>query len=196
MELFRISHLPIVDGKEYLGLISDKEMDDESLNDKHLLDISQSLATPYIYGHQHIFEAAQILLDLNLSAIPVLNVNDEYMGIITYDDISRKIVELATVNDQPGAIIVLEMNPIDYTLSQIAQIIESNDAKILSLFISKATPNNQILVTVKTNVSDASAIIQTFMRYNYSIYAAFMDNSLLKDIYKDRYEQFLKYISV
>jgi hypothetical protein len=97
---------------------------------------------------------------------------------------------------EPGGVIVLEINAIDYSLSEIAQIVEGNDAKILSFFIHQEVESNQMHVTLKINVIDLSAIIQTFVRYDYNIKAVYMDESMIQNLYDDRYEQLMKYMNI
>jgi acetoin utilization protein AcuB len=97
---------------------------------------------------------------------------------------------------QPGGILVLDINAIDYSLSQIAQIVESNDAKILSMYITSPATTTKMEVTLKINRKDLSSIIQTFNRYNYVIKASFMDENDLYSLYENRYDSFMKYLSI
>ena len=70
-----------------------------------------------------------------------------------------------------------------------------NDAKILSFYVSKAENANQLLVTLKVNQMDLSGIIQTFVRFDYKIRSVFMDESILKNMYDDRFEMLMKYMN-
>ncbi|MFW5752129.1 MAG: CBS domain-containing protein, partial [bacterium] len=95
-----------------------------------------------------------------------------------------------------GGIIVLELNINDYSLSEIAQIVESNDAKILGLYISSPDDSTRIELTIKINRTELSSIIQTFNRYNYNIKASFLENDELDNLYNNRYEAFIRYLNV
>ena len=97
---------------------------------------------------------------------------------------------------QPGGIIVLDLNANDYSLSEIAQIIEGNDAKILSLYITSPSESTKMEVTIKVNRKDLTSIIQTFIRYNYTIKASFMDENDMNSMYENRYESFIKYLNI
>lgn len=194
MESVRVSHLPLLNGTEYLGLISDKDVYDRNLEQGELGAQNIPLARPYIKANQHIYEVARLMLDLRLSLIPVLEMNNEYAGSITIHDLSLQLIDLVTVND-PGAVIVLALHPNDYSLSQIAQIVESNNAKILSLYTKSPENSIEMDVTLKVNLSDISSIIQTFVRYDYNIKAVYMDASLIHDMYSERYELFMKYMN-
>lgn len=195
MEIFRVSHLPVVDGKRLLGVISDKIIYDLNIIERSIGDYSDHLLSPFVRANQHIFEVIQIVSSQKLSAIPVLDIYGQYAGVITVLDLAQKFAGLVAV-DEPGGVIVLELNSIDYSLSQIAQIIEGNDAKILSFYVSPVSDSKKLTVTLKINLVDLSAIIQTFVRYDYNIVAVYMDNSSIKEIYEDRLDQLMKYMNM
>jgi acetoin utilization protein AcuB len=195
MEIFRISHLPVVNGKELIGLISDKIIYDLNIIDKPVGDYSDHMLSPHIYTNQHIYEVFSVISVLKLSAVPVLNLYNEYCGVITVYDLAQKFADLVAVRE-PGGVIVLELSSIDYSLSQIAQIVEGNDAKILSFYISQVADSKMMDITLKINVVDLSSIIQTFVRYNYNIKAVYMDESIIQSLYDDRYDQLMKFMNI
>ena len=197
MEIFRVAHLPVVVGKDYFGVVSDKEIyDAENFDEKIEKYISPNLLQPHVHVNQHIFEVAGVALGCGVSIVPVLEPDHSYIGSITRTDLAFKLAELFSSNE-PGGIIVLELTEVNYSLSQIAQIIEGNDARILSLYIHKPSPSSKELdVTIKVNVVDLSGIIQTFARYDYLIKATYMDQSQIKTLFDDRYDQFMRYINV
>jgi len=195
MEIFRISHLPVVDGKRLVGLISDKIIYDLNIIDKPVGDYSDHLLSPHIHTNQHIYEVFNAISVLKLSAVPVLDLYDQYCGVITVFDLAQKFADLVAVQE-PGGVIVLELNSIDYSLSQIAQIVEGNDAKILSFYVSPEFESRRMTVTLKINVVDLSAIIQTFVRYDYNIIAVYMDDSVINNMYDDRLDQLMKFMNI
>ncbi|MBL7970743.1 MAG: CBS domain-containing protein [Prolixibacteraceae bacterium] len=195
MEIFRISHLPVVDEKRLAGLISDKIIYDLNIIDKPVGDYTDHLLSPHIHINQHIYEVFSTISVLKLSAVPVLDLHHQYVGMITVFDLAQKFADLVAVRE-PGGVIVLELNAIDYSLSQIAQIVEGNEAKILSFYVSPEAGTSQISVTLKINVIDLSAIIQTFVRYDYNIKAVYMDDSIIQNLYDDRFDQLMKFMNV
>jgi len=195
MEIFRISHLAVVNGKTLIGVISDKIIYDLNIIEQPIGNYSDHLLSPFIRTNQHIYEVFHTISSLKLSAVPVLDIYNQYCGVITVFDLSQKFASLVAVQE-PGGVIVLELNSVDYSLSQIAQIIEGNDAKILSFYVSPESDSKRLTVTLKINVVDLSAIIQTFVRYDYNIVAVYMDNSSIKELYDDRLEQLMKYMNM
>jgi acetoin utilization protein AcuB len=195
MESFRVSHISLVRDKEYLGIISDKDIYDLDLNKCCINEVPLKLIRPYILANQHIFEVVQKMQEFSLTVLPVLELNMEYCGSILLNELSAKFLGLVAVLE-PGAIVILELNQNDYSLTQISQIVESNGAKILSLYTQNRENSMIMDVTIKINMTDISSIIQTFVRYDYTIKAVYMDDSLLTDMYNERYELFMKYLNI
>jgi acetoin utilization protein AcuB len=195
MDIFRISHLPIINNNEFLGLISDKDIYDLNMADEPIGNHKLSLISPFVFQEQHIFEVIEIASRLKLSVVPVLNNEKQYNGVVTTNDLIDYIAQLSALN-QPGGILVLELNQNDYYLSQVSQIVESNDAKILSLYV-KSYENSALLeLTLKINRTDITSIMQTFERYNYKIKASYMHDEELENLFDNRYEAFMKYLSI
>ena len=195
MDIFRISHLPIVNNEDFLGLISDKDIYDYNMAEEPIGNHTLSLFSPYVTEDQHVYEVIELASRLSLSIIPVLSNNSHYKGVITQNDLIHYFADFSALKE-PGAIIILEMSIHDYSLSQISQIVESNDAKILSLYISSHSSSTRLELTLKINKSDLTSIIQTFTRYNYTIQSTFMDHDDMDSLYENRYDMFMKYLSI
>lgn len=195
MEIFRISHLPIVNNKEFLGLISDTDIYDMGKMDEPIGNHKLSLFSPFVYEDKHIYEIIEIASRLKLTVVPVLDENKNYLGLIGQNELLGQFAKLAAVSE-PGGIIVLEMHYHDYSLSQISQIVESNNANVLSLYITNDLDSTRMDVTIKVTSTDLTSIIKTFERYNYHVKASFMDEQNLGSFYKNRYEEFIRYLDV
>jgi acetoin utilization protein AcuB len=195
MDIFRISHLPIVNNQDFLGLISDKDIYDHNLAEEPIGNHSLSLFSPFVTYDQHLYEVMELASRLNLTVVPVLDHNNHYLGVITLNDLLHYFADFSALKE-PGAIIVLDMNIHDYSLAQIAQIVESNDAKILSVCVSSHSSSTKLEVTLKINRTDLASIMQTFNRYNYVIKGTFMDEEDMNSFYENRYEMFMKYLSI
>ena len=195
MDIFRISQLPIVNNEDFLGLISDKDIYDYNMAEEPIGNHNLSLFSPYVTEDQHVYEVIELASRLSLSIVPVLSNNSHYKGVITQNDLIHYFADFSALKE-PGAIIILEMSIHDYSLSQISQIVESNDAKILSLYISSHSSSTRLELTLKINKSDLTSIIQTFTRYNYTIQSTFMDHDDMDSLYENRCEMFMKYLSI
>ena len=107
----------------------------------------------------------------------------------------QSIGNMATMK-LPGGIIVLEMNPNDYSLAQIARIVEDNDAKIMSCHVTPSVDAMKMEVTLKINKVDLTSILRTFLRFDYHIKASYQSNDRNENVLRKNYDQFMMYLNV
>lgn len=191
----KVSHVPVISKhNEYIGLFEEEMADnfpvDTLLKEVTLLDA----VSTRIYEYQHFYQVFDLIYSENLSLIPVLNDNNIYTGCITQQVILENIANVLSLHEY-GGIIVLEIKYRDYSLTQIAQIIESNGAKILTLCTTTDATNESFEVTIKVNTSEITSILETFMRYDYTVKSFFGEYNKLEDLYRTRIDDFLKYIN-
>lgn len=195
MDEFKVSHLPVVNNQSYLGLVSNTDLEDNLENiDAPIGNIKLSLARPMINGVQHVYDVIKMMSEMRISALPVVDTEENYLGAVSLESLNKKLVKLAAVHN-PGAVLVLEMSQNDYSLSEIAQIVESNDAKVLSMYITSDIESTTMEVILKVNKQDIEGIINTFNRYNYTI-KAFYGREEDPDDLKDRYDSLMNYLNV
>jgi len=195
MEIFKISHLPIVNNQEFLGLISDTDIYDMNQPNEPIGNHALTLYKPFVTTEQHVFEVIGLASRLKLSVVPVLDSKNNYKGVITSNDLIRHIAGISSL-DQPGGIIVIEVVDRDYSLSQIAQIIESNNVKILSMYITSSPGSTKLEVTLKVNTGDLASVIRTFERYNYEVKTWVTDNDSMDRFYSERFDLLMKYLNI
>jgi CBS domain-containing protein len=195
MEVFRISHLPIVNNEDFLGLISDSDIYDLNQPDEPIGNHKLTLFKPYVTTNQHIFEVIALAAKLKLTVVPVLDEKGHYRGVITVNDLIQHVASFSSM-DQPGGIIVLEMPERDYSLAQIAQIAEGNNLKILSMFITSPPDSVRLEVTLKLNSNDLASVIRTFERYGYDIKKWVSADDVIDKFYSERLDMLIKYMNI
>jgi len=195
MDELHVSHLPIVNNETFLGLVSEKDIYELNDPDEPLGGYQLSLVRPYVYNDQHLFEVIRILSTMELTLVPVLDEQENYIGCITQSRLLKEISQVGSI-DQPGGIIVLQMNIADYSLHEISRIVESNDAKILSSNLRTFIESNMIEVTLKLNKIDVSPVLQTFNRYDYQISASFSEENNYDDLLKERFGSLMNYLNI
>ena len=195
MEIFRISHLPIVNNQDFLGLISDTDIYDMNQPDEPIGNHELTLLKPYVRTEQHLFEVIGLVAQLKLTVVPVLDDRNHYKGVITTGGLVNYLAGISSL-DQPGGIIVLELIERDYSLSQIAQIVESNNIKVLSLYITSPKESTKLEVTLKVNSNDIASVIRTFERYNYDVKTWLSTDDSMERFYSERFDQFMKYLNI
>jgi len=195
MEIFRISHLPIVNNLDFLGLISDADIYDMNQPEEPIGNHKLTLFKPYVTAGQHIFEVIGLVYRLKLTVVPVLDEKGHYMGVITVNDLVMHIARFSSM-EQPGGIIVLEMLERDYSLSRIAQIVEGNNIKILSMFVTSPPESTRLEVTLKLNSGDLTSVIRTFERYGYEVRKWVSEDDSLDRFYAERLDMLIKYMNI
>jgi len=194
MEIFRVSHLPIVNESDYLGLISDSDIYDLNQPEEPIGNHSLSLPRPLVKGTQHIFEVLALAARHKLTVVPVVDEN-HFRGVITYNEMIKGIASFSSI-DQPGGMIILKVLSRDYSMSRISQIVESNDARLLSMHISSNPDSTSLEITLKVNTTDLTSIIRTFERYSYEVTTWVTDDDELDRFYTDRYNLLMKYLNM
>jgi acetoin utilization protein AcuB len=193
MDQFRINHLAIVKKKYFLGVVSDKEIMNWDSEDESIEEHLNNLASPHVKYNQHLFDIIEVLERNNLSAVPVLDKRNHYLGVITSRKLMYTIAKSVTIQST-GGVIVLEMNNNDYSLTEIASIVESNNTKILSSYIISTPNSTNIEVTIKLNKQDITAIIKDFERRKYKVSASYKEEEADGD-FLERYESLMRFLN-
>lgn len=194
MHEYNVNQLPVTEGDKYIGLIS---MDD-IITLKHLNDPISQLQTPlkrpYVHENAHIYEVMKAAIEYNVKLVPVLSLDDKYIGLITAESCMRAFAKMQSVMDE-GGIISLSIPVKDFQLSEIARIVESNGAQILNYYSDIDQKTSTINITLKLNTNELSAIIAAFERFEYEVQGVHQDESYQEDV-KDRYDALMKYLDV
>jgi len=170
-------------------MVFDLEKPEIALEDSGLV-----LPVPFIKADQHIYDVMKVIADLHLTLVPVLDNDNNYLGCITVPHLIELITNTASINE-PGGIIVLEMAQNDYSLAEIAQIVESNDSKILSSYITSSLDSTLMEVTLKLNTKNLGGVLQTFNRYDYTVSASYSEDRFKEDV-KVKYDALMKYLNI
>jgi len=193
MEVFRLSHLPVVSNQVFEGLISDAAIYDSNIFDEPVEKLKSNFLDISVFPHQHFFEIIEIFTQSHITALPVVKSNKQFVGLITLPTLIESFSEIFTA-DTKGGIVILEMHTNDYSLSEIAQIVESNDARIISCYVSNIPESMRIHVTLKINKNDLTSILRTFDRYEYEVNASFVPENRMNDVVEDRFNMFMRYL--
>lgn len=194
MDEHKVMHLPVVHDERLKGIISENQL----MNNLDATKVQDLLVsdTPVSVTHlDHLFEVIRIMNDHELTTIPVLNAKSEnFMGCISVHQLMKVISEMPVVQSK-GGIIVMEMQIRDLSLSQIARIVENNNAIILGSIITRNPDASVIELTLKINKSNIQPIVQSFERFNYKVVSSY-DQSDQADMMQDRYDALMKYLNI
>ena len=195
MDVFKVTHLPIVERGKFLGLISDADIYD--LNDitKPLSHYSLQLHKPYLFDYQHIFDAFEILGRLKLTVIPVLDADNNYLGVLTLANLLQSVSVLLATSVE-GAVIELDVEPANYSFSEIGRIVEDADTRILSCYVATRVQGVALSIILKIDRKDASPVIQAFERYGYLIVNSYSQESGIDEVAMKNYDGLMRYLNI
>jgi len=194
MEENSVSHLPLVNERELLGLVTEFDLINHSDLRDVVGNVKLSLPNAFISVYQHVFDVMKMMTEMKLTLLPVVDQRNAYSGVITLPNLLRFLtLNMSVLN--PGGLIILEVAENDYSMAEISQIIESNDCRIIGVFFTTRPDSTMIDLTLKINNIDLNAVIQTFERYNYTIKATFAEKDDLDDL-KERYDSLMNYLSI
>lgn len=193
MDDFKLKHLPLLSEGSYRCLVSEKDL-------LVMPDLSASLGEPVLFApsvleNTHIHEALALITRYELSLLPVVTAEGEYRGAITREKLIDILSELCSA-ETAGSVFVLELMPQDYSLTDIARLIESNNAHILNLLSYTDKATGRLRLIIKIDLEDASPVIRSFERFNYTVLYYFMEKGIVDDLLQQRMEELLRYMNI
>jgi acetoin utilization protein AcuB len=191
---FKVNHLPIVNDTQFLGLISEDDLIEVRTPETAIGALSLSLLNPFVFSDTHIYDVIRLLNQLQLSLVPVLDQQKNYLGVITLSSLLEYTASIFAVKE-PGGIIILSISNRNNSLAHMAQIVEADNAQILSSYVSSFPDSTRLEVTLKINKTELSTLIASFERYNYEV-KAFFNNTQNDNGTTDRFNSFMNFLNV
>ena len=190
----KLSHLPVINDAQYLGVIAEDELLQVRNVEEPIGALSLTILNAFVFQDVHVYDVIRIFHQLQLSVVPVLDYKNNYLGAISIHSLLDYTSEIYAVKE-PGGIIVLEISNRNNSLSHMAQIVEADNAQILSSYVQAFPDSTRVEVTLKINKTELSSIIASFERYDYQVKAVF--NSTITDNgTEDRYNSLMNYLNV
>lgn len=195
MEEFRCNHLPVVNDGQLLGFISEEFILESNDIGKRLSDFQLTAQKCSVPLNAHFYEILKVAGDNKLQIVAVHNDARQYAGVITIQDILATFAQSASVQ-MPGAIIVLSMDLVDYSLAEISRYVEENNAKIISsTMVEDPMDKGKIKLTLKINQVDIKRIVATLERFNYRVIARYKETPH-EDHEKEKIDLLLRYLEI
>jgi acetoin utilization protein AcuB len=194
MEEFRLEHLPIVDGMNYIGLVSEEDVLKLNALDQPLANHNLPLIKPYIRFNQPIFELVKLISQDKLTIVPVLDAAGNYIGLVTLKDVLKHYSDSGIFDDATG-VIVLEVGARSYAVSEIARLVEDEDARILSFYITPNPESETLDLTLKINQPELTRILSSLTRHGYIVKEHYHQSEFMDDI-QSRYDSLMNYLGI
>ena len=191
--MYHSQYAIVCDSEKYMGVLDEEILLD--LDDTRKLKELEKLCQPYHLSEDtHIFDVLKSTQLYRSFVLPVVNGEQELLGISSATAILQAWSKDAHFAGS-GGIIVVELLPKDYSLSEIAKIAESNNASILHSMLSAAPNKEKIRVSLKINKNDLKDIQQTFERFNYEVVAVIHQSEYELEL-QERLDSLMKYLEV
>ncbi|MFE3846503.1 CBS domain-containing protein [Flavobacterium sp. ZS1P70] len=186
------SHFPVIEEEVYIGSMAADDIVTFE-NKKKIADYRFTLEGFFVRTNTIWLDVLEIFAKNHTNLVPVLDENNKYVGYYEIEDIMRFFHETPFLKE-PGGIIIVKKGVLDYSMGQITQIVESNNGKLLGLFISEADVES-VQVTMKITLGAINEIIQTFRRYNYEIISEHQEDNYINSL-KERSDYLDKYLNI
>ena len=186
------SHVAVVEKDRFAGVLSEEDVENFKIEDK-IEDYRYNLENFFVRGDTNWLDVLETFSRNEANLLPILGVNESVVGYYDITDIVTLFSDTPFFTE-PGGILVVAKGVKDYSFSEIAQIVESNNARFIGGFITDMQ-NDVVQVTIKVDTTNFNEISQTFRRYNYNILFGNNDDKFLEDL-KERSDYLNKYLNV
>lgn len=186
------SHIAVVEEGRFLGVFSENDSE-VLLPETKIEEFRYELQSFFVRRDTNWLDVLEAFARNEANLLPILNDKEEVVGYYDLNDIVAVFIDTPFFTD-PGSILVVATGINDYSFSEIAQIVESNNARLIGGFITD-TQNDIIQVTLKITTNNYNKVVQTFRRYNYHILFGNSDDQFLEDL-KGRSDYLDKYLNV
>lgn len=187
------SHLPIIEENRLIGSILESDVRTIDKNSKKIEDYKYLLNHFYIEENDNWMAVLKTFSANETNVLPILSKNKEYIGYYELTDVLHYFNDSPLLNSD-GVFIIIEKNVRDYSFSEISQIVESNDAKLIGIFIA-GYKNDLVRITLKITTKEINEIIQSFRRYGYNLLTKHKEDLLLEEL-KNRSRYLQKYLNM
>ena len=193
MEQFDLGHLPILDGKQYVGLISSDDLL-EADPAEELFSLERYFLKASVKTGDHVSLALRVRSKFSIDFVPVINETNEWEGSISSDKMLDEISRMMGASDN-SSLLVLEINRIDYALGEINRLVESNDAMIMQVNTLQDPLSDIMQVVLRINKEDISDIVATFQRHEYTVIYIYGEESYSNEL-QSNLSHLLNYLNI
>lgn len=191
---FHVKHLPVTDEGRLVGIISEEDIFNHKLYDPIGGYDFSMLRRFSVVEDEHLLEIMRIMGENRLTVVPVMDVEEKYLGLIAQNDLLQVFASTTAFSEQ-GSILVLSVPTRNYSLAEISKIVEDEDVKVLSSFVSSTPDAENIEITLKLNRQDLGRVIASLERHEYEIVGTFDETEHSVEL-KERYDSLMAYLNL
>ncbi|RZS94872.1 CBS domain-containing protein [Cecembia calidifontis] len=181
MEEIRTNVLPVVDNGNFLGFLTDDQIYTKNKPESKIAEFDLICPTCFVYFDKHIYDVIKVSSEFDINMVAVVDRDKKYLGVVTMEDAIGAFADTLSIQSH-GAVLVLSMYMTDYSLFEIARIIESENAKILSSFISNdPLDDSKIKLTLKLDKTELRHIKATLERFGFKILDQYQEENNISE---------------
>ncbi|WP_018630319.1 CBS domain-containing protein [Niabella aurantiaca] len=193
MQEHHVVDLAVTNEGKLAGLVNENvllDVDDEL----SIGEMPQPLSNYSVKEDEHFLKAFALASAHHLSVVPVVDKENNFMGAIESGTLAEYVADFLQLQD-PGALIVLEIDSNQYSFSEITKIVEANDARITQLNTRRIRERSVLEVTIRINKLEVSDIVSSFQRYDYLVKYYFGEELYTNEL-KENYENLMNYLNI
>jgi CBS domain-containing protein len=189
-----VKHLPVVEEGRLVGIISEEDVFNHKLYEP-VSEYDFSMLRHFaVRADDHLFDIMRVMGENRLTVIPVVDKEGNYLGMVSQNMLLRAFATTSSFAE-PGAILVLEMDRRDYSLTTISRLVEEEHALVLSALVTSDLEDERLELTLKISRHDLSRITSALERHNYLVKRAFAEDHF-NDTIRERYDSLMSYLNV
>jgi CBS domain-containing protein len=196
MEKYGLEHLPVTEHTRYLGIVPKENILIKLSSLESPIEENQILISnkPAVHESQPLVDVVKLMSKEKMAAVAVLDPNDIYLGMVTLEDVIRYYHDSGMLKG-PGGMIMLEMRAHDYSLSEIARLVENENGKIFNVSVAYSGEGDIVDITLKFNLSDLTRILSSFERHGYNIKESHHQTEFVEDM-QSRYNMLMNFLDI
>lgn len=194
MDEFHVPILPVVAKDRLVGMLKEETALNGNAHAATVEQLMDRVELPYVRGGQHAYDVLKLMAERDLTVVPILDPGGRYLGVVNGAEMAPAMAELVNAC-MPGSVVVVEMARNDYSLQQLARIVEEEGARVLSMYCNDLPESMRMEVTLKINRDDISGILQAFDRFQYTVRTTFQPSRMEEDL-RQRYDALIRIMKI
>lgn len=186
------SHVAITEDGMFMGLLGEADLDTFQ-ETSPIEEFRYQLEVFSVLPEATWLDILEVFTRNEANLLPVVNSENRVLGYYDLNDVVDLFTDMPFFTE-PGAILVVSKPLRDYSFSEIAQIVEGNNTRLLGAFIT-SIENETAQITLKIGDSNLNEVLQTFRRYHYQVLSGSIDDKFLEEL-RQRSDYLDKYLNV
>lgn len=194
MQENHVTQLPVINHDKFLGMIDEESLLDAETSQVTIASFHKEFIKVAVSEHTHLFNILKLTEESGVSMVAVIKEDGDYVGTIPVSNLVKGMADLAGVKE-PGAVIVMEIEPMQFSPGEINRLVETNNAMVMQMNTSVNNFTGKMIVSLKINKPEVSDIVSTLQRYEYNV-IFFQGEEEYENELRTNYDNLINYLSI